>query len=566
MTNYNVTACVNDGENYVIDDNGNILNIGEIWAVVDVVGNSFCVTIDSINTDDTPQYSAQTQFTDCRDCLETKKQNISLIGCEVISEYIIPISGFTTIPSVDDVFFASFTNRDRIKEECVKVKGVTLENITNYNTLSLTPYLNCLGCSISSNTTTFLVEQCFTLSPYYVLLPVNATIGNFISFNPNNTLDQLCGVIIQKDPSTPPDAIYLSDFRSCDGCLEQTSVTRELISCIDNSVQIVFASALYNLNETSYLTISDPNEGASNCYRIGNISTDPVTVTGYLSYSPSPSCEECISCIGFEFEYALCSDENITGSTYSNQFIEVGQSFLHPISGCCEVTNIITAKTSSTEFYSFYEYETCELCTGNTTTYESWVGTDCLDGSQYIVTIPSGYTTGNTFPGLVGVITNKCIELTELYVDQPITTFIKTNEVLYTDCPSCKNITKVAYPFVNCLTNEVTYFSISLTNYQSLRENGFIRDGSYTCYYGLNGCATANYPELNGTFFTSCELCTAPLSGGTESTICVICCPCTTGETITSVSPPHPSWTNGQNKTITLLDAIVLGGPNGLNS
>jgi hypothetical protein len=566
MPNYNAIPCVNDGKIYVVDNNGNSLLPGEIWVVNQGTdATNICVTIDSINTVDTPSYLAQTQYTDCSDCLEINNVNVVLQSCRTITKYSIPITEFTLPLSVNDAFFMSFSDRGRVTEECVYVIGTTLTSPTTYDTLSLTSYLNCLGCSISSNTTTFLVEQCSTGIQYYVLLPVNVTIGNFISFNPNNTLDQLCGEIIQEEPGTPPTAIFLSDFRACEDCLTQVSVTRELISCIDNTIEIVFASVLYNLNESSFLTINDPNEGFSGCYRIGNISTDPVTVTGYLSYSPSPSCEECISCNGFEFEYGLCSDENITGSTYSNQFIEVGQSFLHPLSGCCEVTNVITANTSPTQFYSFYEYETCEFCTGDTTTYESWVGTDCLDSSQYIVTVPSGYTTGNTFAGVSGVITNKCIQLTELYIDQPITTFIKTNEVLYTDCPSCKNSTKVAYPFVNCLTNEVTYFSISLTNYELLLENGFIRDGSYTCYYGLNGCATATYTEINGTFFTNCEECTAPLSAGTEVSICVLC-PTESGSTVTSVTAPHPQWTNAQGKTVILLDAIVLGGPNGLNN
>lgn len=56
------------------------------------------------------------------------------------------------------------------------------------------------------------------------------------------------------------------------------------------------------------------------------------------------------------------------------------------------------------------------------------------------------------------------------------------------------------------------------------------------------------------------------LSSNTESTICVICCPCTTGETITIVSPPHPEWTNTQGQAVVQLNAVTLGGPNGLNS
>jgi hypothetical protein len=55
-------------------------------------------------------------------------------------------------------------------------------------------------------------------------------------------------------------------------------------------------------------------------------------------------------------------------------------------------------------------------------------------------------------------------------------------------------------------------------------------------------------------------------SANTESTICVICCPCTPSETITIVNPPHPTWTNGQGQAVIQLNAITLGGSNGLNN
>ena len=56
------------------------------------------------------------------------------------------------------------------------------------------------------------------------------------------------------------------------------------------------------------------------------------------------------------------------------------------------------------------------------------------------------------------------------------------------------------------------------------------------------------------------------LSSNTETTICVICCPCTSGETITSVSVPHPTWTDIEGNAVVLLDMVQLGGLNGLNN
>ncbi len=55
-------------------------------------------------------------------------------------------------------------------------------------------------------------------------------------------------------------------------------------------------------------------------------------------------------------------------------------------------------------------------------------------------------------------------------------------------------------------------------------------------------------------------------SANTEVTVCNVCTDPLSGITISSVVPPHPVWTDGQNKPIIQMNAIVLGGPNGLNS
>ena len=67
---------------------------------------------------------------------------------------------------------------------------------------------------------------------------------------------------------------------------------------------------------------------------------------------------------------------------------------------------------------------------------------------------------------------------------------------------------------------------------------------------------------IPGPLFPSLDPALDPLSAGTETKICIIDC---SGNTITII-PPHPTWTNEQGKAVVLLDAVVLGGINGLNS
>ena len=53
----------------------------------------------------------------------------------------------------------------------------------------------------------------------------------------------------------------------------------------------------------------------------------------------------------------------------------------------------------------------------------------------------------------------------------------------------------------------------------------------------------------------------ANVSANTEVTICVELC----DQSVVSVTPPHPVWSDLTGGTVTQLNMVVLGGPNGLN-
>ena len=62
-------------------------------------------------------------------------------------------------------------------------------------------------------------------------------------------------------------------------------------------------------------------------------------------------------------------------------------------------------------------------------------------------------------------------------------------------------------------------------------------------------------------FFNDVPDALAPISANTETKFCVTC----SGETF-SVSVPHPTYTDGRGKAIVQMNAVVLGGENGLNN
>lgn len=69
--------------------------------------------------------------------------------------------------------------------------------------------------------------------------------------------------------------------------------------------------------------------------------------------------------------------------------------------------------------------------------------------------------------------------------------------------------------------------------------------------------ATASFPD--------CKTCLTGFTSGNETVVCNVCWD-GTGYTTTIVTAPHPKWTNQFGQTVTLLDAIQLGGMNGLNN
>jgi hypothetical protein len=81
----------------------------------------------------------------------------------------------------------------------------------------------------------------------------------------------------------------------------------------------------------------------------------------------------------------------------------------------------------------------------------------------------------------------------------------------------------------------------------------------------FEGLTTLDVKFLSTLPFPDCETCASGFTSGNESIVCNVCWD-GTGYTTTTVTAPHPQWTNQFGQTVSLLDAIQLGGMNGLNN
>ena len=199
----------------------------------------------------------------------------------------------------------------------------------------------------------------------------------------------------------------------------------------------------------------------------------------------------------------------------------------------------------------------------------NYIINECLTNDVYVLSA-STLTLGDTvefdiseerFCGTVGDVTSSAIT---------------TNIVLITthdDCCLClTGITEsLNFKFITCNT----LLEINIEAFNFCREHGLPITGmtyelqldSYVpfcaTFTGLTSTGETNYHYFSGPSL-SCEDCEnpPPISAGTEYNVCVIDC---SGNTV-SITPPHPTWTNEQGRAVVLLDAIALGGMNGLNS
>lgn len=201
----------------------------------------------------------------------------------------------------------------------------------------------------------------------------------------------------------------------------------------------------------------------------------------------------------------------------------------------------------------------------------NYIINECLTNDVYVLSA-STLTLGATvefdiseerFCGTVGDVTSSAI-----------TTNIVFNS-LYHDCCAClsyDDAETLNFQFITCDRLElIDIESFNFCNeYGGVPTIGMIYEIQFdsetpfcATFTGLTSTGETNYHYVSGPSL-SCEDCgnPPPISAGTEYNVCVIDC---SGNTV-SITPPHPTWTNEQGHAVVLLDAIALGGINGLNS
>lgn len=270
-----------------------------------------------------------------------------------------------------------------------------------------------------------------------------------------------------------------------------------------------------------------------------------------------------------------------TGGFVSYQYepTSVGKTTYLPfLDDCVEITGLSTDGIYGYTVFSFDLFDNCSLCESND--FFVWKTRECSTGNNFIVTLPNNsFIPGDYVKVKRGTVDFQCHELLSPYdflTDGFLSPYKSETTTPFIDCETCNSGTLIGASIVKCGGGGQQFVSIPIDIWNTMAYNDsqlvFVTDNYGQCYILLNTCPLEpNYRTITpvSTYYNciDCYLNNTrfPRSGGTETFLCIeLCTP--SGTTVTSVSVPHPVWTDGYGTAVTQLGMVVIGGPDGLNS
>lgn len=588
MAILNAAPCTDPSKLSSINFNLLPVSIGEVWSATDKLGPdgyNYCFTIIDGNDEPTSFFSAQTEYTNCYECLMANNTIVRVLNClDGTTSFILGYFNFLIPPALGDVFFGELTMDNQPFNSCWEIVEIYQATLTDYNkalpTFASSPpiisfYNGCTEC-ITGATIPYDVERCTDKTTDCVgLVNGNSLIGYIISYS--DGINEYCGIVRQSN--TGGCAIeynYINTYGNqdsdCNLCLSTENIKLVLENClIPNETEVVWASSLFNIGDSSSLSTS------LGCYTVSGETTNPVTINNFLNFDPQPNCQTCIECNGYTIGYVICGVPDPAGMlSTSYQYIQIGEFFNHPLHGCCEVISLEQGDFGGDYIYNFETFSSCLDCELNSdrVLYEA---TACTSATTYVfnVSVPSTANLGDTYQLSWGNIPFICVTLTGPVFEGNQTGYYFSTDVQIT-CEECSSI-NIGVRAINCSTGQYSVFNLTqedyVRHYYSKPREFYVFKTNGECYFIANPCPQipTGTTAIITNYYDICYDCTPdnpepPRSAGTESTICVICYDVLSGETVTVVSPPHPVWTDSRGIAVTQLNAITLGGMNGLNN
>jgi len=326
------------------------------------------------------------------------------------------------------------------------------------------------------------------------------------------------------------------------------------------------------LNPNDIISFVLDSGGFIFCGTVLSETVDAPEATFVKFYSDCETCRQDL-CTNKFFTFALCNETGttLTAIVFATYF-PLG-TYVQICDECYQVVSNEFATEPTLQIITLPTFESCEDCEQNKYIHRTF--TDC----NFEETGDFGCTSyfhpsiqeGDAVVGTVGNYSLFCS------IAGPISSSGDIGELhlVFTNigsCDECNNTKSVnVIELENCNTQEIIFVVPDVyTDFliQESIDKGdpiiFSRGAecyTFIAYYGVYPCFP-DYPFYRfDSSFTTCEECNQPLSGGSEYIGCYTC----SGDTQT-VELPHPTWTNLSGKAVVQMDAVQLGGINGLNS
>jgi hypothetical protein len=605
----NAIDCFYTTDLFPINFNNNSPNVGEFWYSADEldplqVRRHACVEI-TLNTDEpASSISAITEYASCYECYGNNYGVYIFRDC--FGNFAIPL--VIDVSAVTPSFFSTFSGGscyieceilnipvigcffsdsgpqllpkqvyDNIQAQ-LNASGAEIIN----NVLGITAYTVCEECLLNSPIV-YEVENCVTKNIHLVQLP-NTINEGLISYTDGT--EEFCGTILQSSTFPVPSYTFVSFYGKveCEVCLSERNKKYIIANCVDSGIQeVVWGSQLFQNGSVSNL------QQGGGCYEVLGETTDPVTIPLFLDFEPQPTCTSCLECNGVYYEYAYCNEPTIkVGEILSYQIIPAGSVFYHPNEDLYVLRlNAIPQPIVGINL-TLYSAIIGNNCFSVVPPVNVWTAVICgLNIEISLTIIGGGGNMGEIRQVLWGENELFCVELIQ-EGSSNTNSFVSTSTI-YNSCEECTSGTTIGLRTVNCYNQEVEVVDLSYSAWTQVTYFGGLNqnDGfNYNCFLDTDEICrtvpefcpttpTGNLKTLNEQYF-NCPICVAinpepqpqpdAISAGTEYTVCQVCCPCSSNQSIKTVSVPHPQWTNAQGRTVVLTDAVVLGGMYGLNS
>ena len=326
------------------------------------------------------------------------------------------------------------------------------------------------------------------------------------------------------------------------------------------------------LNNGEQISFVLDSEGLILCGTVLSKTVDAPEATFVKFYSDCETCRQEFCTIKF-FTFAPCNE---TGTTLTAvvfvTYFPLG-TYVQICDECYQVVSNEFGTEPTLQIITLPTFESCEDCEQNKYIHRTF--TDC-NSEETVDFGCTAYFHPSIQEGdaVVGAGDNYSLVCA---IAGPISLSGDTGQphLVFTNigsCDECNNTKSVSLiELENCNTEEITFVVPDVYTDFLIQESIDLGDPiifsrgaecyTFIAYYDGFACLP-DYPFYRfDSSFTTCEECNQPLSGGSEYIGCYTC----SGDTQT-VELPHPTWTNLSGKAVVMMDAVVLGGINGLNS